>query len=74
MNSQPVQVPQGDLRASTPKLAFTVDQACYALGLGRTTVYELLATGRIKGIKIGNRRLILADGLRTFLANIEEDP
>ncbi|WP_084673912.1 excisionase family DNA-binding protein [Methylobacterium sp. WSM2598] len=68
MNCDRVPAPQRDLRASTPKLAFTIEQACYALGLGRTTIYDLLASGKLKGIKVGNRRLILSESVHNFLA------
>jgi excisionase family DNA binding protein len=41
--------------AATGKLAFRIDEACHALGIGRTSLYELARTGRLKLIKIAGR-------------------
>lgn len=35
------------------KLAYSVKEAGEALGVGRTTIYELLKDGRLKRVKIG---------------------
>lgn len=39
-------------------LAHKIPEACRRIGCGRTMIYELLASGDIKAIKIGNRTLI----------------
>ena len=39
-------------------LAYRVNEFCRVVGLGRTTVYALIAEGKLATIKIGNRRLI----------------
>jgi excisionase family DNA binding protein len=39
-------------------LAYRVNEFCSVVGLGRTTVYALIAEGKLATIKIGNRRLI----------------
>jgi excisionase family DNA binding protein len=39
-------------------LAYRVNEFCRVVGLGRTTVYTLIAEGKLATIKIGNRRLI----------------
>jgi len=39
-------------------LAYRVDEFCRVVGLGRTTVYALIAQGKLASVKIGNRRLI----------------
>jgi excisionase family DNA binding protein len=36
----------------------TVNQFCAALPCGRTKAYELLGTGEVEAIKLGNRTLI----------------
>jgi excisionase family DNA binding protein len=43
---------------ATGKLAFRIDEACHALGIGRTSLYELAKTGEIKLIKIAGRTLV----------------
>ena len=41
------------------KLAYTIPEFCAATGVGRTSVYEEIAAGRLKAIKAAGRRLIL---------------
>ena len=40
------------------KLAYRVDEACHALGIGRTSLYELVKSGELKLIKIAGRTLV----------------
>jgi excisionase family DNA binding protein len=47
--------------------AFTVDDTCRVTGLGRTSIYELIAQGKLKSIAIGRRRLILAESVDALL-------
>jgi excisionase family DNA binding protein len=49
------------------KLAYRVDEAVKASGLGRTFLYERIASGELKSVKIGGRRLILKDDLLQFI-------
>lgn len=51
----------------SPKLAFTVPEACYALGIGRSKLYALIGAGRITVFKIGKRTLIPADSLYALI-------
>jgi excisionase family DNA binding protein len=53
----------------SPKLAFTVAEACHAVGIGRSKLYQLISQGRIETRKIGSRTIILADSLRDLVAN-----
>ncbi|KQP50554.1 excisionase family DNA-binding protein [Methylobacterium sp. Leaf108] len=73
MISYNVKAPQLDLRASTEKLAYTVPEALYAIGLGRTTLYVLIAERKLRTIKVGSRTLIPADSLRGYLASLEQE-
>jgi excisionase family DNA binding protein len=41
-----------------PLLTLTVREALRATGLGRTTLYKLIATGQVRRVKIGKRVLI----------------
>lgn len=52
------------------KLAYRIDEAVKATGLGRTFLYERIARGELKSIKIGGRRLILHADLVEFLTNV----
>lgn len=49
------------------RLAFSPDEAAAALGLGRTTIYQLLTAGAIRSVKVGKRRLIPRNALDEFL-------
>jgi hypothetical protein len=48
-------------------LAFSVEDAQAMSGLGKTTIYELMNTGRLKGFRVDGRRLIVGDSLRALL-------
>ena len=37
-------------------MAVPVDDACTITGLGRTSIYELIAEGKLKSVAIGRRR------------------
>jgi excisionase family DNA binding protein len=54
------------LDGSTKRLAYSVEEACQALGIGRALAYELIMNGRIRSIKVGARRLIPASALSAF--------
>lgn len=52
----------------SPKLAFTIAEACHAIGIGRSKLYELIGAGRVETRKIGSRTIIPADSLRGLIA------
>ena len=41
------------------RLSCKIDGACEATGLGRTKLYELIATGQLIALKVGRRRLVM---------------
>ncbi|SOB79016.1 DNA binding domain-containing protein, excisionase family [Sphingomonas guangdongensis] len=47
--------------------AVRVDDACRLTGLGRTTIYELMRSGRLRSVKVGRARLIDRASLRTLI-------
>lgn len=53
--------------ASPTPLLVTVRQACQMLGLGRTSVYHLVRTGRLKPVRIGGAVRFSVDHLRQFV-------
>ncbi len=53
--------------AALPPIALGVEAASRAVGISRSGLYSLIATGELKSIKAGGRRLILIDDLRAFL-------
>lgn len=56
-----------DMQAETNKIAYRMDEAVKASGLGRTFLYERIASGELKSVKVGGRRLIMHSDLISFL-------
>ena len=52
-------------------LAVSPAEAVRLAGLGRTTIYAALGSGALKSLKIGKRRLIAHDALRSWLLSHE---
>ena len=50
------------------KLAYSLREACEASSLGRTTVYSHILSGRLQSVRIGGRRVILADSLHDLIS------
>jgi excisionase family DNA binding protein len=48
----------------------SVFEACAVAGIGRTKLYEAIATGALVARKFGKRRIILRDDLRQFLNSL----
>ena len=49
-------------------IAVTVDEACRVMGIGRTTLYELLQGGEVRGFSVGRRRLVSVASIREWEA------
>jgi excisionase family DNA binding protein len=41
------------------------------LKVGRSTVFELLATGELRSVKVGSRRLVSDEAIAEFIARLE---
>ncbi len=54
------------------RTCITPEEAAQTLGVGRTFLYSLLASGRIESIKLGRRRLIPTEALDRFVADERE--
>jgi excisionase family DNA binding protein len=52
---------------SDHRRALRVNEAALAYGLGRSTIYKLMSTGRLSTIKVGKRRLIPRDNMEALL-------
>jgi excisionase family DNA binding protein len=55
----------------TPKLAFTIAEACHAVGISRSKLYELIGEGRVETRKIGSRTIIPANSLLALVSGGE---
>lgn len=49
------------------RLAYSIDEAAEALGIGRTLMYELVGAGEIRTVKVRTRRLVRRDELERLL-------
>ncbi|WP_457029216.1 helix-turn-helix domain-containing protein [Kitasatospora sp. P5_F3] len=49
-------------------VALTVEEAARRLGVGRTTMYALVASGEIPSVTIGRLRRVPAEGLKEYIA------
>jgi excisionase family DNA binding protein len=48
----------------------SVLEACSVAGIGRTKIYEAIASGSLKARKCGKRTIILRSDLQDFLAGL----
>jgi excisionase family DNA binding protein len=48
------------------QLAISISDTVKALGLGRTTVYAMIADGRLEAFKLGRRRLVKVASVRAL--------
>jgi excisionase family DNA binding protein len=56
-----------DQKAVNGKLAYGIDEAVAACGLGRSTIFLEIKSGRLRAVKVAGRRLIMRDDLEAFL-------
>jgi excisionase family DNA binding protein len=71
-------IPEHQLRAAvlecsaptpdTTLVALTVEEAARRLGVGRTTMYALIASGEVQSLQIGRLRRIPAEALDCYIA------
>ena len=50
------------------RITCTVPEACQAIGLGRSKLYELIAGGKLRTTTIGRRRLIVVRSLLALVS------
>lgn len=60
--------------ADTTAVALTVEEAARRLGIGRTTMYALIASGQVQSVRIGRLRRIPAEALAAYLATSSQAP
>lgn len=60
------------VRASLPMASqnFDVEEAAAVLGIGRTRVFSLIASGALKSVRIGRSRLIPGAVLQRYLDDL----
>lgn len=55
------------------KLSYTIQEACQAIGIGRTSIYKFISAGVLKTFKIGARTLIDANDLKSFVRQAQQE-
>jgi excisionase family DNA binding protein len=48
-------------------ICVSIPDAARAIGIGRTTIYQLIAAGRLHPIKIGRRTLIPVSSIQRYI-------
>ncbi len=54
-------------------LAVGVADAARLVGVGRSTLYEFIANGRLRSVKVNERRIVMLDDLRAWLERLAEE-
>ena len=52
------------------RLLLTVEEAAATIGVGRSLMYELIATGEIQTVRVGRLRRISPEALREYVAQL----
>jgi excisionase family DNA binding protein len=60
-------MPQNPIR-----LAYSINEACAAIGIGRTKFYEEIQAGRLKARKVGRRTIVLPPDLEAYAESLPE--
>lgn len=53
-------------------MAYPIAEAAKVAGIGRTTMWEAIRTGRLKARKNGAKTIILAEDLAAYLRSLPE--
>jgi excisionase family DNA binding protein len=48
-------------------VAYSITATCKLTGLGRTTIYASIKTGKLVARKVGRRTIVLYDDIKAFL-------
>jgi len=49
-------------------LALSINDTAKALGLGRTSIYAMIANGQLDAFRLGRRRLVRMESIRRLVA------
>lgn len=54
-------------KSDPPKIGYSIREACRASSLGRSTIYNHIAAGRLRANKVGGRTIIPAESLHELI-------
>lgn len=49
------------------KLAYSINETARLMSMGRTSIYAMIADGRLETFKVGSRRLVKAESIRRLV-------
>ena len=49
------------------KFAYSINETARALSMGRTSIYAMIADGRLEAFKLGRRTLVKAESIRRLV-------
>jgi excisionase family DNA binding protein len=55
------------------RISCTIPEACSATGIGRSKLYEAIASGQVATSKVGGRRLVLVRSLEDLVATCSRE-
>ena len=55
------------------QLMYRPAEAAQMLGMGRTAIFTLIKSGRLRSVKLGGARFITAEALRAFVRELEQE-
>jgi len=55
------------------QLMYRPAEAAHVLGIGRTRVFSLIKSGRLRSVKLGCARFVTAEALRAFVRELEQE-
>jgi excisionase family DNA binding protein len=55
------------------KLLLTPEEAAEVLGIGRTKLYQLLSTKRLRSVRIGASRRVALSALTEFVRRLDDE-
>jgi excisionase family DNA binding protein len=58
------------IETQVSRLAFSLADAASAIGVGKSTLHELIATGKLPVRKLGRRSLVLREDLEDYLQGL----
>jgi len=65
-------IPHDIGRLNVDRLLLRPEEAAEVLGLGRTTIYELMGTGAIESVRIGGCRRVPMAALEAFVEGLRQ--
>ena len=56
----------------SPRLGYRINELCAVIGLGRTTIYALIASGQLDVVRVGRCTIVKAESVQALLNKSKE--